>query len=185
VNNRSPDIKFGITTDGKTSSYWRLRAGMKQLELFLEREDYGKKFHFSLHVSGQWHMKQGRNEQVIWARPDEIVPGYTRAFGIVQPVVVAAREDAAPDDVELVAVAPDAEGTTFSVFFERPGANQTAGPARTPTVRPSSAASLSLPAPGRAASSPAKGRCRPGNSAASARATTSCGRCGRRPPEDR
>jgi len=30
VRNESPIIKFGITTDGKRSSYWRLRAGMKR-----------------------------------------------------------------------------------------------------------------------------------------------------------
>ena len=49
--------------------------------------------------------------------------GYTRAFGIVQPVAVAHRDLPAPADVELVTVPPDAEPTTFSVFMERPGAN--------------------------------------------------------------
>jgi len=45
VENRSPIICFAITSDGKRAAYWRLRAGLKQPELFLEREGYGKKFH--------------------------------------------------------------------------------------------------------------------------------------------
>jgi hypothetical protein len=65
----------------------------------------------------------GPQGQIVWKKPDEFVPGYTCARGIVQPVVVAVREDEVPDDVELVAVSPDAEATTFSVFFERSGAN--------------------------------------------------------------
>lgn len=123
MTNQSPIIRFGITSDGKRSSYWRLRAGLAKPELFLEREDYGKKFHFSLHASGQWHMVQGGKERISWTKPDEFVPGYTRVFGIVQPVGVAVREDAASGDVELVPVAAGAEGKTFSVFLERPGAN--------------------------------------------------------------
>jgi hypothetical protein len=121
--NKSPIIRFGVTSAGKRSSYWRLRAGVARPELFLEREDYGKNFHFSLHASGEWHMVQDRKQRISWARPGEVVSGYTRGFGIVQPVVVAVREDAPPDDVRLVAVPPAAEATTFSVFFERPGAN--------------------------------------------------------------
>ena len=123
MDNRSPIIKFGITTDGKRSSYWRVRAGMKLPELFLEREDYGKKWHFSLHASNQWHMMQGGKERVTWTRPNDVVPGYTRAVGIVQPVAVAHREDAAPDEVVLIPVASDAKPTTFSLFLESPGAN--------------------------------------------------------------
>jgi hypothetical protein len=60
----------------------------------------------------------------------EVVPGYTRAVGIVQPVVVAHREDRAPDGVEFVPVAPDAEPTVFSVFIERPGANMNGWPGK-------------------------------------------------------
>jgi hypothetical protein len=96
---------------------------MKQPELFLEREGYGKQWHFSLHASDQWHMKERRKERPSWAKPDEVVPGYTRAAGIVHPVAVAHRQDPAPADVVLVPVAPDAEPTTFSIFIERPGAN--------------------------------------------------------------
>lgn len=123
VENRSPIIRFGITTDGKRSSYWRLRAGVAAPELFLEREGYGKKFHFSLHASGQWHMIERRKERIVWTRPGEVVPGYTRAVGIVQPVAVAHREDPALEEVVLVPVSPDSEPTTFSLFIERPGAN--------------------------------------------------------------
>ena len=80
MDNRST-IRFAITSGGKRAAYWRLRAGLKQPELFLEREGYGKKFHFSLHALGQWHMKEGHQEQISWARPGEVVPGYTRAVG--------------------------------------------------------------------------------------------------------
>lgn len=130
VSNQSPIIKFGITTDGKRSSYWRLRAGMKRPELFLEREAYGKNWHFSMHASDRWHMKENRKERVPWTKPNEVVSGYTRAVGIVQPVAVAHREDQAPGDVVLVPVAPDAQPTTFSVFIERPGANLNGWPGK-------------------------------------------------------
>jgi hypothetical protein len=130
MENRSPILRFGIISDGKRSSYWRVRAGMAKSELFMEREGYGKKWHFSLHASGQWHMKESGKERVTWAKPAEVVPGYTRAVGIVQPVVVAHREDPAPDGVEFVPVAPDAEPTVFSVFIERPGANMNGWPGK-------------------------------------------------------
>jgi hypothetical protein len=123
VSNQSPILCFGITAEGKRSSYWRLRAGVAKPELFLEREGYGKKFHFSLHASGQWHMKEGRHERISWARPGEVVPGYTRAVGIVQPVATAVREDPPAEEPVLVPVPADADPTTFSVFIERPGAN--------------------------------------------------------------
>jgi hypothetical protein len=123
VENRSPIICFAITSDGKRAAYWRLRAGLKQPELFLEREGYGKKFHFSLHASGQWHMKEGRQERISWARPGEVVPGYTRAVGIVQPVATAVREDPPAEETVLVPALVDTNPTTFSLFIERPGAN--------------------------------------------------------------
>jgi hypothetical protein len=123
VSNQSPMIKFGITADGKRSSYWRLRSDMDDPELYLEREGYGRNWHFSLHASDQWHMKERRKKRLHWIKPSEIVPGYTRAVGIVQPVAVAHREDPAPDDVVLVPVAAEADPTTFSIFIERPGAN--------------------------------------------------------------
>ena len=123
MENRSPVICFAITSGGKRAAYWRLRAGLKQPELFLEREGYGKKFHFSLHASGQWHMKEGHQERISWARPGEVVPGYTRAVGIVQPVATAVRQDPPAEETMLVAVPADASPTTFSLFIERPGAN--------------------------------------------------------------
>jgi hypothetical protein len=103
---------------------------MRQPELFLEREGYGKTWHVSLHVSGQWHMKESGKAQISWNRPPEVVPGYTRAVGIVEPVVVAHREDPAPSDVELVPVAADSDPTVFSVFIERPGANMNGWPGK-------------------------------------------------------
>ncbi len=96
----------------------------------MEREGFGSRFHFSLHESGQWHLKVGHEEKLYWPRPDELVPGYTRAVGIVQPVVVAHRDDAAPDGAVLVAVPTDAEPTTFSVFIERAGANLNGWPGK-------------------------------------------------------
>jgi hypothetical protein len=129
-NNRSPILRFGILSDGKRSSYWRVRAGVARPELFLEREGFGKHWHLSLHKSGRWHLKEGDKERIGWARPDEVVPGYTRAVGIIQPVAVAHRDDAAPEGVELLTVPPEAEPTTFSVFIERPGANLNGWPGK-------------------------------------------------------
>ena len=123
VENRRTIIRFAITSGGKRAAYWRLRAGLKQPELFLEREAYGKKFHFSLHASGQWHMKEGRQERISWARPGEVVPGYTRAVGIVQPAATAVREDLPAEETVLVTAPIDANPTTFSLCIERPGAN--------------------------------------------------------------
>ena len=123
MSNRSPIICFAITSDGKRAAYWRLRAGLKQPELFLEREGYGKKFHFSLHASGQWHMKEGRQERISWSRPSEVIPGYTRAVGIVQPVATAVREGPPAEETVLVPAPAGANPTTFSLFIERPGAN--------------------------------------------------------------
>jgi hypothetical protein len=134
---------------------------MAKPELFMEREGYGKKWHFSLHASGQWHMKESGKERVTWTKPAEVVPGYTRAVGIVQPVVVAHREDPAPNGVEFVPVAPDAEPTVFSVFIERLGANMNGWPGRTPTARSLSDGFPSPPMPGRAASLPCRRRLRP------------------------
>jgi hypothetical protein len=130
MENRSPILRFGITTEGRRSSYWRVRAGMKQPELFLEREGYGKKWHFSLHASKRWHMKEGRKERLRWAKPDEVVPGYTRAVAILQPVAVAHREESAPEGVTLIRVSLDADPTTFSIFIERPGANLNGWPGK-------------------------------------------------------
>ena len=123
MENRSPIMRFAITSGGKRAAYWRLRAGLKQPELFLEREDYGRKFHFSLHASGQWHMKEGRQERISWSRPSEVIPGYTRAVGIVQPVATAVREGPPAEETVLVPIPANANPTTFSLFIERPGAN--------------------------------------------------------------
>ena len=68
MENNSPILCFGIVVNGRRYSYWRLRAGAKQRELFLEREGYGKQFHSSLHASGQWHMKEGRRGRITWSR---------------------------------------------------------------------------------------------------------------------
>jgi hypothetical protein len=75
-------------------------------------------------------MKEGRKERLSWHKPDEVVPGYTRAVGIVQPVAVAHREDSAPEGVMLIPVSLDAHPTTFSIFIERPGANLNSWPGK-------------------------------------------------------
>jgi hypothetical protein len=130
VSNQSPIIYFGIKSGGKRSSYWRVRAGMAKPELFLEREGYGQKWHFSLHASGQWHMKLNGQQSVRWDRPDELAAGYIRAVGIVQPVAVAGREDPLPANAILVAVPPDADPTVFSIFIEFPGADLNSWPGK-------------------------------------------------------
>jgi hypothetical protein len=103
---------------------------MTKPELFMEREGFGKRWHFSLHASGRWHMKKGRQERLSRAKPNESFPSYTRAVGIVQPVAVAHREDPAPEGVVLTPVAADADPTAFSIFIERPGANLNGWPGK-------------------------------------------------------
>jgi hypothetical protein len=77
-----------------------------------------------MHASGQWDMREGRRQaRIRWARPGEVVPGYTRAVGIVQPVATAVREDPPAEQTVLVPAPCDANPTTFSLFIERPGAN--------------------------------------------------------------
>ena len=56
---------------------------MKQPELFMQREDQGGRWHFSLHASGQWHIKRDGEVVAPWYWPPEMAPGYTRAVGIV------------------------------------------------------------------------------------------------------
>jgi hypothetical protein len=68
-------------------------------------------------------MKEGRQERISWARPGEVVPGYTRAVGIVLPVATAVREDPPVEETVLVPAPVDADPTTFSLFIERPCAN--------------------------------------------------------------
>lgn len=85
-------------------------------------------------ASGQWHMKEGHQERFSWIRPNEVVPGYTRAIGIVQPVAVIHREDLAPEGIGFIPVSPDADPRTFSIFIERPGAISIAGRARIKNV---------------------------------------------------
>ena len=130
MENKSPILRFGISVDGKRSSYWRLRAGVVKPELFMEREAYGSNWHLSLHESGRWHLKESGKKRIMWNRPPEVVPGYTRAVAIVDPVVVAHRDDPAPQDVQLVPAAPDAEPMVFSLFLERPGANLSSWPGK-------------------------------------------------------
>ncbi|MEV4517143.1 hypothetical protein AB0K00_50340 [Dactylosporangium sp. NPDC049525] len=133
-----------------------------QPELFLEREDYGRRFNLGLHASGQWHMKEGRRERITWPRPAEVFPGYTRAVGIAQLAAVADREDSAPADVALVSVTEDAEPTTFSLVIERPGANlDDSWPGRNANDARSSAASRAPSVPVDVASSPFRSRCSP------------------------
>jgi hypothetical protein len=72
--------------------------------------------------------------------------------GIVQPVAVAHREGPAPADVQLVSVAPDADPTTFSLFIERPGANQATWPGMNAEDTTFVGASRSPPMPGRVVS---------------------------------
>jgi hypothetical protein len=74
VSNQSPILRFGITCDGKRSSYWQVRAGMAKPELFLEHEGFGKVWHISLHASGEWHMVAWRKERATWDRPGELFP---------------------------------------------------------------------------------------------------------------
>lgn len=130
VSNHSPVVRFGITSDGKRSACWRLRSGVAKPELFLEREGQGRRWHFSLHESGTWHMKEDRKPLFFWSRPPEVAPGYTRAIGIVQPVAVAHLDMPADDDVVLIPVSQETQAVAFSVYLERPGANLNGWPGK-------------------------------------------------------
>jgi hypothetical protein len=99
-------------------------------ELFLEREGYGEKWHFSLHASGKWHMKLHGQKSIMWDRPGELVPGYVRAVGIIQPAAVAHREEDFPTDTVSVAVSSDSDPTAFSIFIESPVANMNSWPGK-------------------------------------------------------
>jgi hypothetical protein len=131
VENRSPIICFGITCDGKRSSYWRLRSGLTKPELFLEREGYGKKWHFSLHASGKWHMKLHGQKSIMWDRPDELAPRYVRAVCRHNPARgCASPRGGFPTDTVSVAVSSDSDPTAFSIFIESPGANMNSWPGK-------------------------------------------------------
>lgn len=103
---------------------------MAKPELFLEREGQGRRWHFSLHESGTWHLKENRKPLFFWSRPPEVVPGYTRAIGIMQPVAVAHHDVPADDAVVLIPVSPETQAVAFSVYFERPGANLNGWPGK-------------------------------------------------------
>ena len=133
MSNRSPMLCFGIMTNGLRSPYWRVRAGVANPELFLEREGSGRRWHLSLHASGRWHLKVDRQQREHWDRPPEIVPGFTRALGVVQPVAIARHDVPAPEGVELVPVVPDADPTAFNVFIERPGTDESSWPGKDAT----------------------------------------------------
>ncbi|GLI03805.1 hypothetical protein [Phytohabitans aurantiacus] len=127
----SPDLRFGIFVDGRRSYTWRVRAGANQPELFVERENFPRVTHVSLHASGQWYVRATRKRDLHrWPRPNEIVPGYTRALAIVQPVVVAMLDLETPSGARLLRVGPESEPTTFSLFIERPGANMAGWPGK-------------------------------------------------------
>ncbi len=67
-------------------------------------------------------MKESGKPPVTW-NAAEVVPGYTRAVAIVQPVAVAHRDDPTSEDVVLVPCRGGADPTVFSLFIERPGGN--------------------------------------------------------------
>ncbi|MBP2321491.1 hypothetical protein JOF56_001876 [Kibdelosporangium banguiense] len=120
---RASDIRFGIEVDGKRSRCWRVRAGARLPELYVEREGLERAAHISLHASGRWHLKVERNQVRQWVRPTELTPGYTRALVISQSVSVATIELAAHPTAKLICVTPDSEPVHFNIFIERPGAN--------------------------------------------------------------
>ena len=122
MSSQNRAVCFGITADDKRSAYWRVRSGTRRPELFIEREDHGAIWHLSLHESGQWHMKLRGEQRVHWVKPAEMVPGFTRAVGIVLPVTVIHKDIPALVDLRLVVVEMDSEPTAFNLFIERPGA---------------------------------------------------------------
>jgi hypothetical protein len=119
----SLDLRFGIEVNGQRSYTWHVRSGANKPELFVDRENLPTKVHLSLHASGKWHMKVGRQVVHKWDRPAELIPGYIRALAIVQPVAVAEFRLPAPADAHILKLPADAEPTQFDLWIERPGAN--------------------------------------------------------------
>lgn len=128
----SPDLRFGVSVDGRRSYTWRVRAGAKKADMYVERENLPRVTHVSLHESGNWYVRADRKRDIHkWARPGEFVPGYTRALAIVQPPVVAHLHTEPPPGTVLLPTEEDADPTTFSLFIERPGTNLSGWPGKT------------------------------------------------------
>jgi hypothetical protein len=86
--------------------------------------------HLSLHTSTKWHMKVGRRTVFEWDQPAELIPGYTRALVIVQPVAVAMFALPKPAGAAFLDLPVDAEPTLFEVWIERTGANLLSWPGK-------------------------------------------------------
>ncbi len=102
-----------------------MRAGAKSVELYFERENYADYAHFSLHQSGDWHLKVNGPVAAEWRRPKKL--NLARALSVAQTAAVAVVDDPAnPDDnAQLVAMADDAEAldaAIFDVWIEARGA---------------------------------------------------------------
>lgn len=126
------DLRFGIVVDGERSRTWRVRAGARKPELFIERETLEHAVHVSLHESGQWHLKHNDVPVVQWQRPAELAPGLTRAVAVVLPHSVAMFDDPLPSPTYQAVVTKWDENTPeFSIFIEQQGADLTSWPGRT------------------------------------------------------
>jgi hypothetical protein len=124
------DIRFGIRSNQQRSYYWRVRAGGRLPELFVERENLAASMHISLHASGQWHMKFRRKQVVQWGRPNELVPGIIRALVIIQPTAVATISLPAFRGTRLLPVVENSHPVHFNIFIEGPGVHPLDWPGR-------------------------------------------------------
>lgn len=120
------DLHFGIMSNGSRSRWWRIRAGARKPEIFVEREHFGGHAHLSFHESGQWHLKVNNEQVVRWFRPPNLGLGGKRALCIAQPAGVAVVDDpASPPGALLLPIKPGAEAMdaiVFDVWVEPAGA---------------------------------------------------------------
>lgn len=119
-------LRFAIAVGTRRARWWRLRAGSRNAELFLERENSGQQVHLSMHRSGEWHLDVNGAWPVEWERPPALALGNLRALSVVQHIGMAVVDS--PTDVPMVLhpVPPDTDrmiATSFDVWIERPDAD--------------------------------------------------------------
>jgi hypothetical protein len=130
VSSHNPDLWFGIEADGARSKCWRVRAGARKPEVFIEPEGLGQAMHVSLHASGRWHVKVQGNPVHAWPRPDEFHPGLVRALVIVQSLAMTVVTTPPPRGTVLAHLPVGDDPMNFNVWIEQPGANLAGWPGK-------------------------------------------------------
>ncbi len=119
------------------SSLWRIRSSASAADIYVDQVPLKESLHFSLHASGQWHMKVrppegGQVRGIDWTRPAEAIPGWTRVFniGIAAKGLNPVRGESLQSVVGEIPVGDDDAFVEISAWLE-PGGPSEAGPAAT------------------------------------------------------